>query len=62
MALTGGEAFEGLNNAGISSSANLIVIILNDNENVYFTKCRCYQSICHSIRIDENSKRAKKDI
>ena len=38
-ALTGGEAFEGLNNAGMSKRK--LIVILNDNEMSIYTKCRC---------------------
>lgn len=59
-ALTGGEAFEGLNNAGISK--HKLIVILNDNEMSIAPNVGALSEYLSLIRIDEKYKRAKKDI
>lgn len=59
-ALTGGEAFEGLNNAGISKRK--LIVILNDNEMSIAPNVGALSEYLSLIRIDEKYKRAKKDI
>lgn len=59
-ALTGGEAFEGLNNAGMSKRK--LIVILNDNEMSISQNVGALSEYLSLIRIDEKYKRAKKDI
>lgn len=59
-ALTGGEAFEGLNNAGISKRK--MIVILNDNEMSIAPNVGALSEYLSLLRIDEKYKRAKKDI
>ena len=59
-ALTGGEAFEGLNNAGISKRK--LIVILNDNEMSIAPNVGALSEYLSLLRIDEKYKRAKKDI
>ena len=59
-ALTGGEAFEGLNNAGISKRK--LIVILNDNEMSIAPNVGALSEYLSMIRIDEKYKRAKKDL
>lgn len=57
-ALTGGEAFEGLNNAGMSKRK--LIVILNDNEMSISQNVGALSEYLSLIRIDEKYKRAKK--
>ena len=59
-AMTGGEAFEGLNNAGISKRK--LIVILNDNEMSIAPNVGALSEYLSMIRIDEKYKRAKKDL
>ncbi len=59
-ALTGGEAFEGLNNAG--NSGRKLIVILNDNEMSIAPNVGAMSEYLSLIRIDEKYKRAKKDV
>ena len=57
-ALTGGEAFEGLNNAGMSKRK--LIVILNDNEMSISQNVGALSEYLSLIRIDEKYKRAKR--
>ena len=59
-ALTGGEAFEGLNNAGMSKRK--LIVILNDNEMSISQNVGALSEYLSLIRIDEKYKRDQKDI
>lgn len=59
-ALTGGEALEGLNNAGISKRR--LIVILNDNEMSIAPNVGALSEYLSLIRIDEKYRRAKKDV
>ena len=59
-AMTGGEAFEGLNNAGISKRK--MIVILNDNEMSIAPNVGALSEYLSLIRIDEKYAKAKKDI
>ncbi len=59
-ALTGGEALEGLNNAGISKRK--LIVILNDNEMSIAQNVGALSEYLSLIRIDEKYRRAKKDV
>lgn len=59
-ALTGGEALEGLNNAGISKRK--LIVILNDNEMSIAPNVGALSEYLSLIRIDEKYRRAKKDV
>ena len=59
-ALTGGEAFEGLNNAGMSKRK--LIVILNDNEMSISQNVGALSEYLSLIRIDEKYKRAQKKI
>ena len=59
-AMTGGEAFEGLNNAGISKRK--LIVILNDNEMSIAPNVGALSEYLSFIRVDEKYKRAKKDV
>lgn len=58
-ALTGGEAFEGLNNAGMSKRK--LIVILNDNEMSINPNVGAISEYLSLIRVDEKYNRAKKD-
>lgn len=58
-ALTGGEAFEGLNNAGISKRK--ILVILNDNQMSINHNVGAISEYLSIIRVDEKFNRAKED-
>lgn len=59
-AMTGGEAFEGINNAGISKKK--LIVILNDNEMSISPNVGALSEYLSMIRIDEKYTRAKKDV
>lgn len=59
-ALTGGEALEGLNNAGISKRR--LIVILNDNEMSIAPNVGGLSEYLSLIRVNEKYRRAKKDV
>ena len=59
-AMTGGEALEGLNNAGISKRK--MIVILNDNEMSIAPNVGALSEYLSLIRVNEKYRRAKKDV